>query len=667
MNLNTYEGLAAKRAATPWYLVLILFFLPCIAWAQEDPGAGDLKGLSIEELMDLEVTSVSRKPEKLLQTPSAIQVVTGEDMLRFGATNIPEALYLAGNLQVGQRTAHSWAISARGFNTELANKLLVQMDGRTVYTPLFSGVFWDRHDYILNDLNQIEVISGPGGTLWGANAVNGVISITSKSARDTQGLFAEAAAGNELKTLAGVRYGGKLGESTFYRVYAKYGSRDNSIYPDSIDANDKWTMMQGGFRIDSEKTSNTRFTLQGDIYQSEGDLPTGGTAPVKGANILGRWSHTFADSSDLRLQMYFDRTDLTQPTPAFVTDTGIILAPAGDFKDVLNTFDIDFQYRLTLGSINHIVTGAGYRFTHDEVTNSPSLGFFPTTLKQNLFSVFVQDELTIVPSLILTAGTKLEHNAYTGYVLEPNARLRWRVSDTQMIWAAVSRAVRIPSRIDRNYTQATPPHFVLLKGSDNFQSETVVSTELGYRGQLGAKATSSISLYYNQYDNLRSTELDPVTVFPLFFANGLEGDTYGVELNLNYQVAEWWRLTSSYYLMRQDIRVKEGKSDFSNALNETADPGFQFLLRSSFQLPYRFSINGAFRWIDGFTINSGGTALEVPSYAELDGRISWQASEKVQLSIAGRNLLNAVHEEYGVPATRLGIQRSVYGSISVTF
>lgn len=638
---------------------------PLTGWSQ-DKELETLKKLSLEELMELEVTSVSRRPEKLLQTPSAIQVVTGDDVGRFGASTLPEALYLAGNLQVGQRTAHSWAISSRGFNTELANKMLVLVDGRTVYTPLFSGVFWDRHDYVLGDINQIEVISGPGGTLWGANAVNGVISITSKTARETQGLFAEVSVGNELKALASLRYGGKLGKNTHYRVYGKYGNRDGSVYADSTDVNDSWTMAQAGFRIDSEPRMNTLFTLQGDTYRNDGGIPAGGDATINGSNILGRWSRMFADSSDIRLQMYYDRTDLVMPTPAFVAN-GITLAPAGDFRDVLNTIDLDFQHHLDIGSINHLVWGAGYRFTDDEVTNSPSLGFLPTTLKQNLFSLFAQDEISITRSLVLTAGTKLEHNAYTGFVLEPNGRLRWSINDTQMIWAAASRAVRIPSRIDRNYTQGTPPYFVLIKGSDDFVSETVVSTELGYRAQVGSRATSSVSLYYNQYDHLRSTILNPTTIFPLTFANGLEGETYGVEFNVNYEVTDWWRLTASYDLMRQDIRVKEGQSDFNNALNETADPGFQFFFRSSFSLPYHISVNGAFRWIDALTINDSGVVKEVPSYAELDGSISWQANDNIKISISGRNLLNQYHEEYGIPANRQAIQRSVYGTVAVKF
>jgi iron complex outermembrane receptor protein len=626
-----------------------------------------LKKLSIEELLNLEVTSVSKRPEKLTETPSAVQVVTGDDISKFGASNIPEALYLAGNLQVAQKGSHSFGISARGFNTDLANKLLVLVDGRTVYTPLYSGVFWDRQDYLLEDINRIEVISGPGGTLWGANAVNGVINITSKTAKETQGVYMEGAAGNELKALAGFRYGGKIAPNVFYRVYGRYGNRDNAIFEDSVASNDSWQMGQGGFRIDADGKSTSKYTLQGDIYQNNGKQNTAGPSTVNGGNLLGRWSHMFADSSDIRVQTYYDRTYLNAPTAAFVAN-GLELAPAGLFKDVLSTYDIDFQHRIRFGTANHFVWGLGYRFTHDEVTNAPALGFFPTVLKQNLFSVFAQDEINVVKNLKLIVGSKLEHNDYTGFVLEPHGRLSWFMNDKNILWTGVSRAVRTPSRIDRDLSQGTPPYFVLLTGSPNFRSETVVATELGYRTQVGSRTTGSLSLYYNQYDHLRSTELNPTTIFPLFFQNGLEGETYGFELSLNYQVTDWWRLFTSYNLFRGDIRVKENKSDFNNAHNETADPRNQFSLRSSFSLPFRLSVNPAFRWVDELPINDSGILRTVPAYAELDGSINWEATDYMSFTLAGRNLLNKAHVEYGAPGpARQAIQRSVYIKVALRF
>lgn len=627
----------------------------------------DLKKLSLEELMSLEVTSVSRRPEKLTETASAIQVITSDAITDYGATNIPEALYLAGNLQVAQSGAHRWNISARGFNTELANKLLVLMDGRTLYTPLFSGVFWDRQNYLLEDISRIEVISGPGGTLWGANAVNGVINITTKSAEETQGLYADGAIGTELRAQTALRYGGKLAPNVYYRLYGQYNSRDEAVFPDSTKAHDASKMAQGGFRVDAKHTPRSTFTLQGDLYNLREEMNEGGRSEVTGGNILGRWEYAFADSSTIRVHSYYDRTKLSQPAEPLVID-GNELAPEGTFKDDLTTFDIELQHRFRLGSYNQFVWGGGYRFTHDQATNAPSLGFLPEELKQELFSVFLQDEIQVVKNLFLILGTKLEHNDYTGFVLEPNTRLRWNIADNQIIWAAVSRAVRTPSRIDRDLTTGTPPYFVLLKGSSDFQPETVIAFESGFRTSLGAKASTAISLFYNQYDDIRSAALHPETIFPISFRNGLEGETYGLEFSLTYQVADWWRLFTSYNLLREDIRVREGETDINNGFNETADPGWQFSLRSSYTLPHGIGVHPAFRWIDNLLIDDEGEQKVVPSYAELDIRISWQPVDLIELSVAGRNLLHKHHVEYGIPGPlQEAIERSVYGKVAVRF
>jgi len=666
------EGSIPKRSGKSFYptflltiTILVLFPWPTYSQTEKSmPTTRELKTMSMEELMEIEVTSVSKRPEKLSEVASSIQVLTGEEILKYGATNIPEALYLAGNLQVAQKGSHSWGISARGFNTDLANKMLVLMDGRTLYTPLFSGVFWDRQDYLLEDINQIEIISGPGGTLWGANAVNGVINISTKKADETQGLFVEGAAGNKLRTLGGIRYGGKITPDIYYRVYAKYGSRDGAVFPDSTDAHDSWTMTQGGFRIDAKISSGSRFTFHGDAYKNRADLISGETSDVTGQNVMARWSYTFSDSSQMRLQTYYDHTDLGLPTAPFVVnDTE--LAPEGTFKDKLSTFDIELEHRFTIGHYNSVVWGLGYRFMHDDVTNSPALGFIPDMLNLDLFNVFIQDDISLAKHLFLTLGTKLEHNDYTGFEWEPNGRIRWKFREDQIVWAAVSRAVRTPSRVDRHISQASPPFFVLLTGNPNFKSETVTAIESGFRSLIGTSLTTTVSLFYNKYDRIRSTILDPVTIFPLIFENGLAGETYGFELSFTYQPTNWWQLFTSYNLLKEDIRVKNGQTDFNNTYNETADPGWQFLLRSSVELPWSVSIQAAFRWIDELPINNAGKLATVPSYAELDGNITWQMTDKIELSVAGRNLLHEYHVEYGVPGPELvGIERSVFGKIT---
>lgn len=626
-----------------------------------------LKKLSLEELVNVEVTSVSRRPEKWFQTASAIQVVTSDDIRRSGASSIPEALRLADNLEVAQKNSHDWGISARGFNTELANKLLVLVDGRTVYTPLFSGVFWDRQDYLLQDLDRIEVISGPGGALWGANAVNGVINITTKSARDTTGLYVEAGGGTQLQDFAGVRYGGQAGSNVFYRVYGKYFDRDDETFANGKSAGDSWRMGQGGFRIDAEAAGQNTFTLQGDFYEGDEGVTTGDTARVSGGNVLGRWSHAYSEDSHLSLQVYYDRTHLSDPIPALVINA-ITFAPAGRLKDDLDTGDIDLQHRFRWGERNQLVWGLGYRFTHDVVKNAPAVAFFPPVLDHDLFTAFAQDEISLLKHLTFTLGTKLEHNDYTRWEVEPSARLAWTPTEGRTLWGAVSRAVRTPSRIDRDLAEAPPPNVLILKGGPDFKSETVIAYEAGGRAQLGSRVVASISAFYNDYDYVRSTSITPGTIIPLFFENNLKGETYGFELSANYQLLDWWRLHAGYDLLKEHLRVKSGQTDLSNARNETADPQQQFAVRSFMDLPQHLELYAGLRWVDALHNNNGPAVGTVPSYVELDARLSWRPVKRLELSLTGQNLLHARHPEFGFPQpTRVEIGRSVYGKVAWGF
>ncbi len=525
-------------------MALCISSLPGRAFGQ----IGELKQMSLEQLSAQEVTSVSKKPEPYGRAPAAIQVITQDEIRRSGATTLPEALRLADNLIVAQKNAHDWAISARGFNTDLVNKLLVLIDGRTIYSPLFSGVFWDRQDYLLEDIERIEVISGPGGTLWGANAVNGVINIITRRAQESQGVYADAGLGTQVG-LGGVRYGGMLRPTVPFRVYGKYADHDNEFLPDGRDASDAWRLGQGGFRIDAGAAPGDTLTVQGDFYAGREHLGTSGIGEVSGGNVLGRWSRTLSGDSEFSLQTYFDRTHLSIPVPAQVLG-GRALAPAGTLTDDLDTYDADFHHRFPVGDRHHLTWGLGYRFTHDEVGNSPALGFIPSHLNQNLFSGFAQDEIALSTNVALTAGTKLEHNAYTGLEVEPSARLQWSATPKRLVWGAVSRAIRAPARVDRDERLGTPAlsPFVnnLLVGGADFASETVIAYEIGSRAQIGQTMSISASAYYNRYDDLRSTTLsapDPVLhlPFPLFFENNLEGHTDGVELTATNQVLAWWR------------------------------------------------------------------------------------------------------------------------------
>ena len=649
-----------------WFFIgwLCALIAPAIAAAGDAPTIGDLKQLNVEDLMNLQVTSVARHPEKLLETASAIRVITQEEIRRSGATSIPEALRLADNLQVAQKNSHDWAISARGFNTALGNKLLVMIDGRTVYTPLYSGVFWDVQDYLLEDIDRIEVISGPGGALWGANAVNGVINIITKSAKDTQGLYTEAGGGTQLQDFGAVRYGGSLGADTQYRVYAKYFDRGNEVLANGNPETDAWRQARTGFRIDSQATSIDKLTLQGDYYDGHENVQTGGTDDGSGQNLLGRWTRVLSDDSDIMLQSYLDQTHLADPIPG-LTSGGLALTPSGVLYDDLTTYDVDFQHRFSIGSINRVVWGLGYRLTHDAVVDAPAIGFLPADLRQNLYSALVQDEIALRHNLSFTLGTKLEHNDYTGFEFEPDARLNWNLSPGQALWSAVSRAVRTPSRIDTDLSEGSPPYFVLLKGGPNFTSEALLAYELGYRAQYTSKLSTSVSTFYNQYNDVRSTSITPATIVPLFFANNLEGHTYGLEFGGDYQISEGWLLHAGYTLLKEHLRVKPGAFDLSNALNETADPEHQFSIRTSLNLPGRAELAAGLRWVDTLEINNGPTPGTVPSYFELDSRLAWHATTRLELSLVGQNLLHDRHVEYGFPgATRPEIERSVYGKIA---
>jgi iron complex outermembrane recepter protein len=633
------------------------------------PAGAPYKGMTLEQLMNMDVTSVAKQAEPYGQAPAAIQVVTGEDIEQSGASSIPEALRLADNLEVAQKNAHDWAISARGFNTSLANKLLVLQDGRTVYTPLFSGVFWDVQDYLLADIDRIEVISGPGGTLWGANAVNGVINITSKSAKDTQGLYLESGGGTELEDFGAVRYGTTLATNVYFRVYAKYFDRDNEVLPNGSIAHDSWDQGRTGFRLDAEVSPQNTLTVQGDYYAGYENVDTGGTAEVSGGNLLERWTHTFSSDSDMSLQVYYDRTFLKDPIPA--SDA---FEHFGFLTDALNTYDVDFQHRFHLGDWNNIVWGLGYRFTQDQVENAPSLAFLPAHFDEDLYSAFLQDEIKLHENLFLTLGSKIEHNVYTGFEYEPSGRLQLNLTPDQMFWGAISRAVRAPSRVDEDEFIPTGIPLkglgYLIGGGSNFVSEKLLAYELGYRAQLSPKVSTSISTFYNVYSDVRS--LSPTTnayvkppfnfpAIPYVYENNVEGQTYGFELTANYQVLDWWRLHAGYDYLKEYLHVKPGQVDINNALNEIADPQNQVFLRSAMDLPHGLELDADARWVDRLHINDGAVVGIVPSYFEMDSRLAWHATKHLELALVGENLLQSQHPEYGFPGPdRVEIARSVY-------
>lgn len=612
---------------------------PAAATATNTP---QLKKLSVEELIDFEVSSVSRRPEKLSEAAASVQVITSEDIRRSGVTSIPEALRLASNLHVAQVNASQWAISARGFNNTTANKMLVLIDGRTVYTPLYAGVFWDIQDTLLEDIDRIEVISGSGATLWGANAVNGVISITTKNARATQGLFIETGGGSQPRSFLNLRYGGQLSANSHYRVYGKAFERDRTLFTNGRDANNHWHMGQGGFRLDWQKSRNT-LTLQGDYYDGELNQLNNRNTDLKGGNVLARWSRTFSTQSDMSLQFYYDRTHRSIPQM---------------FAEDLTTYDVDFQHRFQLGERNELIWGLGYRQIHDDIANNNLLAFLPAQVTRRSYDVFLQDEFAVVKDRFrVTVGAKLGHNDYTGIEVQPSIRAALKIDARQTMWGAISRAVRTPSRIDRELFIPSQPPFLLAGGPD-FQSEASLGYELGYRVRPHDRVSLSASAFYNDYTNLRSIEqVNRPNPFPVVIANGLEGASYGVELTADYQATNWWRLRGGLTEMRIHIRPEATSTDRTNGSGESHDPDRHLMLRSSFEPASGVEFDSTFRFVSEIANQS------LPGYAELDLRLGWRPKRSLEFSVVGQNLLHRRHAEFGSPANRQEIARGIYGRI----
>jgi iron complex outermembrane receptor protein len=610
------------------------------------PSPAALKTLSVEELMDVEVTSVSKRAEPLSHAASAIQVITQEDIRRSGATSLPEALRLASNLQVAQVDSRQWAISARGFNSTTANKLLVLIDGRTVYTPLYSGVFWDVQDVPLADIDRIEVISGPGATLWGANAVNGVINVITKNAQDTQSLLVSGGAGTALRGFGTARYGGRAGAGVRYRIYGTGFARDATELPTGLDATDDWHMGQGGLRVDWEASEIDRLTLQGDLYGGRMSQPSGSDVAVSGGNAVGRWSHSFSATSDVRVQMYYDGTHRDLP---------------GIFGEDLHTYDVEFQHQTLLGRRHDVVWGLSYRLVNDNVRNSAALAFLPPHVVRQWVAGFLQDEITLVPDRLgVAVGAKIEHNDYTGVEVQPSGRVRWRMSPSGTLWAAVSRALRTPSRIDRELFVPGQPPYVLAGGPD-FRSEEELAYELGYRVQRRALALS-LATFYNRYDGLRSLEqTNPPAAFPLVIGNGLDGESYGAELTSEYRVTDRWQIRAGYTELRVHTWSTPGSTDASQGSSESHTPNRQFSLNSSVDLPADLRLDGGFRYVSEIANQ------QVPGYAELDARLTWSPIAQFALSLVGQNLLHRRHVEYGTPAARREIERGMHGSVEWHF
>ena len=597
------------------------------AWGQEKA----LADMSLQELADLPVTSVSKKPESLADAAASIYVITNDAIRRSGARTLPEALRLAPNLEVAQISADSWAISARGSNAASANKLLVLIDGRIIYTPLFSGTFWDAQDVMLEDIDRIEVVSGPGGTLWGSNAVNGVINIITKKAGDSQGLLASGG-GGKLGADVDARYGGELADGGRYRVYALSTNSYASPTAPEVAPSDGLNVLQAGFR--SDWMGDTQgFTLQGDAYQNNEDqtLP-GGRQRLSGMNLLSHWEDKLESGSDMSLLAYYDRTKRYAPT---------------DYGETLDIADVEFQQSLPATGAQDFIWGASYRYAMDDIQNLPGsmLAFLPAEVTQAWSSVFLQDEAALSESLRLTLGARAEHNPYTGTELLPNARLAWKVTADDLLWAAASRAVRSPSRLDADLYSPEQPPF-LLTGNPDYRSEIAKVYELGFRSQPAAQWSYSVTAYHSDYDHLRSEDLLSITPLHVDFGNNMTAVESGIEMWGTYQPLDAWRLSAGFSALRED-RQLSGDAEAGSIPTEGDDPSNWWSLRSSWDLPGAVQLDLSVRHVSALPDPAS------PAYTTGDVRVGWSWRE-FELSLLAQDLFGPVHQEFGPGSTAFG-------------
>lgn len=671
-----------------WFFLAACFvecLLPEQLQAVEDTvPVSQLKQLDINDLLNLEVSSVSKTPQKYFKAGAAIYVLTSEDIQRSGVTTIPDALRMVPGLQVAKIDSNKWSVSSRGFAGRFSNKLQVLMDGRSVYSPAFSGTMWDIQDTFLEDIDRIEVIRGPGASLWGANAVNGVINIITKKAQDTQGIEMTSLVGTEEQGLQG-RYGGKIGEDTAYRIYVKARNNDKGGRLD-MDSEDEWDEQRGGFRIDWKPLSNNAATLQGDIYAgSFGEnitlpdytQPTftsieDETIQKNGGNILFRYKHTYTETSNTTFQAYYDR---------MVHDEYICQYDS-------NIIDLDIQHRFTLGSWNDILIGAGFRSVQDSLTNSDVVVIEDATQTNLLSTGFIQDQIEISPNFLqLTLGSKFEHSDAWGDAIEPSARIVMTPNDQNTLWASVSRAVRSPSRGEQSVlfstitTQETPggqvPVLAIIECDNDFEKEWLTAYELGYRIMPIETFSVDIAAFYNRYDDLRTASMDGDTaqsnifayimgdrskpaVVPVTLTNKMHGHTYGTEFTLEWKPTPEWRLEGTYSFLKMHLEIDGDEYDSEAATNAEDSPQNQVSIRSMLDLGKHVQFDLWGRYVDSLHISD---QTRIPSYTTLDARLAWSPTPAVELSIVGQNLLNPKHQEFSaqnIPVAATYVQRSVY-------
>jgi iron complex outermembrane recepter protein len=642
--------------------------------AESDPSSPDLNQMSLAALGNVEVTTVSKEPEEVWQTPAAVYVLTQDDIRRSGATSIPEVLRLVPGVEVSRIDSDHWAIGIRGFESGFSKYALVLIDGRSVYTPLYEGVYWDVQNVMLEDVDRIEVIRGPGGTIWGANAVNGVINIIRKHSQDTDGTLFYAGSGNVDQGVAGSRYGAAIGAKFDYRTYA-LGFIRGAEYHSDHDPFDEWRLGQIGFRADWKAGERHTFGLEGDLYSGEEGERIGvgffspphqanidGTAFVSGGNLLAHWDHHLPGGSDLQIQAYFDRTNRQNL----------------QLGETRNTFDFDVIHHLPSIKGQDLIWGVGARLSPSNfIQTQPTVNFSPHQETDSIYSGFIQDQVPLVgEKLFLTVGTKLEHNNYNGFDDQPSLHLLWRPGDRSTYWAAGTRAVRTPSRLDRDLsligyveTEAGYPIFIQIAGDPKFAPEKMIGYEAGYRRLVASRFYLDIATFFNNYNDVTSYGTPAITIqesptptpYPYIlitepWANGLIGNTDGGEISPDWKVTDRWRLRGSYSYAQMHLRDKAGITDTGTAASDIgSSPRHQAVLQSLLTLPGKIEFDPTYRFVSSLP------AINVESYSSMDAHLSWRFVNSLELSGFANNLLAPHHVEYvSDPGPPIGIKRNIF-------
>lgn len=638
----------------------------------------DLKNMSLQQLAQIEVTTPSKEPEKASHTPAAIYVITGDDIRRSGASSIPEALRLAPGVEVARIDSDKWSIGIRGFGSRLTRDVLVLIDGRTVYTTLLAGTYWEVQNVMLEDVDRIEVIRGPGGAIWGPNAVDGVINIITKKSQDTHGTLVSAGGGNVDQGFMNVRYGGGS-ENLSYRGYGMAYSRGPEYHSDGQNFDD-WRFVQGGFRIDWARSKKESFTFQGDLYDElagERVVAVSYTKPYQqvidanarltGGNILARWDRTFRAGNQVEIQAYYDKANRREP----------------NFEDLRDTFDVDYIHHFQVGERNRLSWGLGGRFSlGNDVEVVSGLTFQPPRRTDHLLTAFVQDEIAIVENkLSLTVGSKFLNTNFAGYEPEPSARLMWTPTRSSSFWAAATHVVRTPSDAEHDFflsglvtvLPSGEPFFARFNANRNFRPEQMNGYEVGYRQLIGKEFYVDVASFYNHYSDLFSEDItgSPFTedtpapthlLLPAQFGNGLMGNTKGVEIAPEWRPRPWWRLRGTYSYLHMTLRKRPGSQDIGTApIIQGSSPANEATAQSSFDIGAKFSLDLTYRFVSELPKKT------IPSYSTADAHFSWQFAKQFGLELVGRNLLQPYHYEYmDDPGPLVGIKREGYIKLAWT-